>query len=428
MTEPHLLRVAGPVLLALLTSALPPSSRPVQAPDLAEETADDDPRSSGEKRILHLRSARFVRAFCRWTEAGWEIRRDGAWILLEAGSVISWRSEAELSRERARRSREIRPHDNDSRAALSKWMLGEGLVEEALEEIDRVLGEEPDHAGALELIASAPFPRPNGGDPRTEPKLFAGRLFGAGVAAGPARRELIILSLGALQEIEGGSEILHRSLARELGSYRVLRRTFAAHALRRLLPGKEIRELLRRCALDTSRPVREAASLALHDTGEAGIVVPLVKALRSDSRAVRTNAAESLGNIGYPAAVPALVAHFATLPVTAGSGGTRPPAAHIYVGTEFAYVGDFDVEIAQGASIADPIVMSVQDAVVLDARVGGVSGYTKVTEFKVVRTALEKLTGSQPGRSQRDWERWYEANRERFEKGAATGRTRTRGD
>ena len=42
--------------------------------------------------------------------------------------------------------------------------------------------------------------------------------------------------------------------------------------------------------------------------------------------------------------------------------------ANITVLNQVAYVQDFDVEIAQGASIADPIIDVIQDGVILDVR------------------------------------------------------------
>lgn len=413
----------------LLTTALePPSTRsyaasPATAPSRAGEVQEvREERQSLEKRILHLRDGRVLRTVCRWSEEGWQYRVEGEWRTLEPGSVRAWRSEKDLLRERAQRSRTLAPTDLTGRTELAGWLAGVGLAAEAFEELDAVLRVEPDHPVALELIRRTPFSRPSGGDPAAEPELYVTRLLAAAVGGGPALRELCILSLGSLLETPRGEEVLRERLAEELLSYRVLRRTLAAHALRRLLPGAEVRELLRRCALDTSRPVREEAARALRDTDEPGVVVPLVKALASEARPVRTNAAEALGKIGFPVAVPALVAHFAALPATAGSGGTRPPAAHIHIGTEYAYVGDFDVEIAQGASIADPIVMQVQEAVVLDARIGGISGYTEVIEYRVVRCALEQLTGAAPGSSPEAWKRWYEENRSRFEPRGAEDR------
>ncbi len=183
--------------------------------------------------------------------------------------------------------------------------------------------------------------------------------------------------------------------------------------MRRLMPGEELFPLMQRCILDVSKPVRHEASLAVRAAGDPGLVLPIVKALGSDSRAVRSNAAESLGNVGYAMAVPALVTHFANLPQSGGGGG-KPSIAHIHVGRQFTYVQDFDLEIAQGASISDPIVRSVQDAVILDARVGGVGGTTYVTEYRTVYSSLKSLTGANPGSSPRDWEQWFQVNRDKY--------------
>jgi hypothetical protein len=342
------------------------------------------------------------------------VRRDGHWVAVDGRAVEFWRDEAEALEQARRLSENLGPKDHGRRVEYADWLAREGLVEEAEQELERVLHLEPDFSAALELLATGPFPRPSGGNPEAEPEACARRLIAGGTSAGPVLREHLIQSLGELRATQRGQVVLRASLRRELLSPRVLQRTFAAHALRRLLPGEELFELMRRCVLDVSEPVRNEASRALTATGEPGIVIPLVKALGSDSRAVRTNAAESLGQVGFDSAVPALVSHFANLPQGSG-GGVAKTTAHIYVGTHFAYVGDFDLEIAQGASIADPIVFQGQEAKILDARLAGISGTTYATEYRSVYTALKQLTGANPGSSPSDWKRWLEENAQRFE-------------
>jgi hypothetical protein len=121
-------------------------------------------------------------------------------------------------------------------------------------------------------------------------------------------------------------------------------------------------------------------------------------------------AAEALGHMGYPAAVPALVAALPVVrarPAQGGGGSARGPAGHVHVGSQVAYVRDYDVEIAQGASIADPIVDVVTSGVVLDGRSMGVTTYTFVTHERVIARSLSRLTGEDAGDSPRAWERWW---------------------
>jgi HEAT repeats len=391
----------------------PTASRMEAQEPLSTEEASEDPRTRRRKRLLRTSSGQVIRGNTRYRDGHWELSRQGKWVALADDAIVSYRIEAEVRDEQRKLARGVGPKDHERRVALATWMFDQGLEEEALEELDRVLHVEPDHPAAVRLLRTAHVARPQVGDPEADPERYVGQLFVAALSATPTKRELCVQAMGELLEVEGGREVLSARLSKELVSYRVLCRVTAAHALRRLMPGENVRELLRRCALDTSRPVRESAALALRATDEPGVIVPLVRALGSESRAVRTNAAESLGKVGFNAAVPALVSHFANLPQS-GGGGITPSIANIYIGLQFAYVGDFDVEIAQGASIADPIVSVGDSGVVLDARVGGISGYTYSTEYRVVNSALQQLTGEKPGSSPADWQRWFAGNEQRF--------------
>lgn len=395
---------------------------PLQEAESAITAQDSDPEAPADeradkiKRVLRLTGGGHVRTLSYFADGQWNLRRDGKWLQLDEDSVLSWRSEAQLESEARKLSRALGAKDHGRRVELARWMMSEGLVEEATEEIDRVLHLEPDFEPAIALLDERAFPKPRPHPGDADPTPFVKNIVAAGVSAGPVDRELLIHGLIALQAREGGPEVLRDVLRAELRSPRILRRTFAAHALRRLEVSeeREVFAIMQRCILDTSRPVREEAARALSATDTPGIVAPLVKALDSDSRAVRTNAAESLGNVGFATAVPALVSHFNSLPQSGGSSMAKV-AAHIYIGSHYAYVGDFDLEIAQGASIADPIVMQGQEAKILDARLAGISGYTYRTEYRSVSTALKQLTGANPGSSPSDWQRWYDENRERFE-------------
>jgi len=407
-------RAASGLTLALLAAAVAPAQEAPSREAPSPEAQAEDARSTKARRILHLAGGTTLRSLCYFDGQSWQVRRQGNWVQVDPRAVHHWRAEAEVERQARQLRKKLGPKDHGQRVELADWLVREGLVEEALEEVERVLHLQPDFPAALELLRTAQLPRPSGGNAEAEPVAVARRLVAAGTSAGPVDRELLILALGELQRTDRGEEVLRSTLRRELRMPRVLQRTFAAHALRRLMPGEELYELMRRCVLDTSSPVREEAARALTATGEPGIVVPLVRALGSESQAIRTNAAESLGNAGFTSAVPALVRHFASLPQASGPGVAKT-AAHIEISTHFAYVGDFDLEIAQGASIADPVVFQGAEAKILDVRVGGVSGYTYVREYRSIHGSLEQLTGANPGSSPADWQDWYEENRASFE-------------
>jgi HEAT repeat protein len=204
---------------------------------------------------------------------------------------------------------------------------------------------------------------------------------------GAAHRELAIRRLAELRDPV-------RTLTPLLSVGKAHERALAAHALRRLAPAKSLEPLLQRCALDGAREVRTEAALALAATGEEGVILPLVRALSSEYSSVRANSAEALGVAGFPAAVPALKAQLSNLTASAkASGQTAPPRSHIFVGKQTAYVQDFDVEVAQGAAVADPQVNTLHQGAVLDVRILAVtsSRTTTRTELGAIRTALAKL-------------------------------------
>jgi hypothetical protein len=109
---------------------------------------------------------------------------------------------------------------------------------------------------------------------------------------------------------------------------------------------------------------------------------------------VRANSAEALGIAGFPAALPALKARLAKASSKVkGSSTSAPPRSHIFVGKQTAYVQDFDVEVAQGAAVADPAVNVLTQGSVLDVRVLAISskGMTSKRELRALHAAIAKL-------------------------------------
>jgi len=77
-------------------------------------------------------------------------------------------------------------------------------------------------------------------------------------------------------------------------------------------------------------------------------------------------------------------------------------------------VQDFNPEIAQGASIADPIINTVDDATVLDVRVGGTSTQTVEIEGPVICRTLARLTGERLPEKPSAWLDWWKRNGSRY--------------
>jgi len=223
-----------------------------------------------------------------------------------------------------------------------------------------------------------------------------------------ATQDLAIIEFRTVQDQEGFSD----DVAKALGSHSAARRAFAARLLARLYPGEHLEELLAHTVMDTSPDARKSAAEAVAVVGEPGLVAPLVRSMETSQYSiVRRNAAESLGYMGYAAAVPALVNHLAT---AQSSGSADIQHGYVFFGRQFAYIQDFDVEVAQFQSIADPQINVLTEGAVQQSGVVAVRQEITTVERGTVRGALERITGENPGRNTKAWLRWWEENEYRW--------------
>lgn len=395
-------------LIAVRVDAAP---LPGQEPEL--EAAAPDGWSREKKRLLHLRTGEVVRARTRFADGQWEYRVRKEWRPLEAARVVRVVSEREALSEAKKRRRQAYKGTLDSRAGFAQWARDEGLLQESMQELENILSQEPDHEWALRLLSGGPglasLPRANEEDAAASRQ----ELLRYGAQGGAVARELAARELARFED----QEAVLADLEADLRATSIRRRAFAAHALGRVQPGKETRHLLMRTVLDSSADVRKSCAYALKATGEPGMALPMLRALASRNTEVRTNAAEALGHLGHAAAVEPLIGHFATLAAAQGSGSAVVPRANIFVGRQFAYVQDFDVEVAQFQAVADPQVNVVIEGSVLEGRVIGVRQSAHIYERSTVRGALRKLTGADPGDRPQDWLDWWEENKHRFQDG-----------
>jgi hypothetical protein len=385
-------------LSALLVALTLPTLAQVPGAGASTEEARDVERP--RKRLLHLAGGGVIRASAREVDGRWEIKRGREWVALPPGGVTRVALERDVLAESRKLAAKLSRDDHERRVEYARWLAGEGLLEESLGELDRVLAAECDHAGALSFLAERPVrpALPSAADERPDFLVRASRLS-------PAGREL---ALGLLDEACGGGaeerDELREALGLELGAITSTRRGFAALALRRMFPGEEIPRLSRRAVLDPVSSVREEAGLALRDATNPEVAVPVISALTSSHPIVRKHAADALGVMGYAVAVEPLVATLQS------SSGYRPAASHIFVGSQQAYVQDYDVEVAQGASIAKPNINVLTQGSVLDARVLSASQGSVAAERTSIRRALERITGADVGRSRNAWQRWWDEN------------------
>jgi hypothetical protein len=172
-------------------------------------------------------------------------------------------------------------------------------------------------------------------------------------------------------------------------------RWLAAQLLRRFRRTPDrIVPLYRCCLLDNSAMVRKEAVKSLEVTKDEVFVKLFSKNLYNPSQQVRLNAVEALQGFGMKQAVEPLMT------ALADSGSTT--RNNIMRRKHIAYVKDFDVEIAQAAVIADPIVDVATEGGVLDVGVVGVHG-----ERRAIAGALRTLTSADFGTNASAWQEWW---------------------
>ncbi len=337
----------------------------------------------------------------------------------------------------------------DGAAALYKlglWAARAGLGEESRSCFEAALKADPEHAGAREALAQQ---KADGrwleGGKLLEAKGFVAR-DGAWLLKeeadlrdrqAEARKDLtpdekkveeLLASAGkgpeaarkfaadALAKVP--SDALFRPALRALRRGEPGSRATAAHLLGRIKDDADIlRPLIRSAVMDRDPDVRSAAAVALHDIGNPDVVKPVARAMWSAVPDVRANAAAALGEIGGAASVEWLILRVQT------SGGPGP-RVNFFAGSQVTYVSDFDVEIAQAAQIGDPIVQTLRDGVMLDARVLNVREEYTIVERRVVYLSLQKATGRSFGEDAAAWKAWFDGEGKKELLAAAGGAPR----
>ncbi len=242
---------------------------------------------------------------------------------------------------------------------------------------------------------------------RSEQHAKVTKLLGTYANGAALPRKLALESLGTVED-RFKLEPMAYALRAKSKDVRVL----AAQELGRLANRRALKPLIYRAINDDDATVRGAAVDAAVAIGDANLAAPFVKALASDDAEKRMAAAVALARIGDARSVRYLVWRLEAY----GGGGAR---GFSFFGNQLTYIQDFDVEVAQTAFIADPVVGTIQEGIVLDAQVVGTQQISEWVEREVYYGALAKLTGETDVKKDKDaWVAWWREHGEEFEKKA----------
>lgn len=144
------------------------------------------------------------------------------------------------------------------------------------------------------------------------------------------------------------------------------------------------------------RPAAAAAMMALDEERALGRWA--VELWTSRKKSERIHAAEHLGDFGTDNEDV-----LKTLIYALGSSEHQAPGQYVFFGKQVSIIADFDVEIANGAVIADPQISVVTDGVVLHVRI------ISIHLGRAITSSLKQLTKADFGNDRDAWMRWYEA-------------------
>ncbi len=184
-------------------------------------------------------------------------------------------------------------------------------------------------------------------------------------------------------------------------------RLYAAEELGRMGNPLAVPALLKRTIEDPNADVRKATAMALRDIDEPSTVHPLGRALESRYAERRVHAAEALLTLGDELAIPYILVRWEK------RSGDFPRAYFASV-RQISYIQDFDVEVAQTSFIADPVVGTLQEGAVQAVKILATEQTFYSYELPAYVGALQGLSHQQLGNDVGAWSRWWKENEARL--------------
>jgi len=191
-------------------------------------------------------------------------------------------------------------------------------------------------------------------------------------------------------------------------------RKFCAKELARFAEESSFDALLRSALLDTKREVRKQAVDSLQRVSTMTNVSAedkFIEAMSDERALVRFAATDALAQIGGPSGVRTLIKNYRLT----YSGGPRSFIAFM---KQLSYIEDYDVQVATGSTIADPVIGVLQTGTVLDAQPLRITEYIQVVERKLIWGALNKIRGDSNDQPQslENFNHWWDKARVEYEK------------
>ncbi|MCB9869679.1 MAG: HEAT repeat domain-containing protein [Planctomycetes bacterium] len=339
-----------------------------------------------------------------------EVKTRGGTVLVPQAQIARIRTDAELRDALHRLEAQVQVRGVHACLELARVARGFGLTDEMWRLLDAALR----HTGSSE---GAGHPRMAAFLGELEPEVLPRKWWKA--SPDVRVRELMLrldrrsskaksLAVATLLARVPDAEPLLRRRAR--GDHHPERRIAALRALSIRQSDPKVPTALLAAILDHDPAVRQAAVLAHTAARGRTTAVPFfAKLLHHDQAQCRVRAAEALGMLRDPSALPHLIA---AGPAAAAFRRKAPPAgstrANVAVVQQESYLRDYDVEVAMASFIANPRVDVIQSGAVLDTTVVQVRT-ERVQIVRALRDAARVVSGADPGADPSRWAAWLAA-------------------
>lgn len=337
--------------------------------------------------------------------------RDGV-VPIDESEVVARRTAAEL-RVELRRLAKASGDSPFHQLELARAALGYGLEKAMWKHLDRCVAAIQDGGGSQSLVR-----RSRAFLAELEPEVLAekyrkqdtrGRVRGlvrtVRGSTGIARRAAVIELL--VHEKDANDALRFCTRRETMPEQRLV----AIEALVRRSPEQGLPDLCRSIVMDKEPDVRVATAELIRRYGDPLAAIRyLAPGFLHDHPSIRGRTAQAYGYLDDEAGAPYLVAAGPLAGVTRAAAGNIGVRAHMFQITTRAYIRDFEVEIAQAAAVANPVIGNAQNGVVLDVKVGGVTTM-RASIVEAYRRALQRITGKDPGKNPALWRSWWLANR-----------------